>query len=152
RSRRDRRARRRMDERRGARCASRPPARGAVAQRTAADPSVALAPAAGPLPGASARVGPRHGGAAAVRRGGLAVGSAGRPRAPRSHLSLTGGLFPPPPLPGLRQQVDGVVVFVLAGQGLRIALLDPGPVVLRPVRDALLVVVVRDLVHPALAH
>src|SRR5205823_3018601 len=148
--------------------APRAPPRRARAERPAAASSVAVAPAARAVPGAPAELGAGDGGAAAARRGGFGGRSARRPGAPRSHLilapavdvlglrfflrALAGHLLPPPALPGFGQQVDGIVVLVLARQRLRIVLLDPGPVVLRPVGDALLVVVLRDLVHPALPH
>src|SRR5207245_9136569 len=61
-------------------------------------------------------------------------------------------LLPPPPLPRLRQQVDRIVVLVPARHRLGVVLLDPGPVVFRPVRDALFPIVLRELVDPALAH
>src|SRR6266566_1078776 len=79
---------------------------------------------------------------------------------PTSRCSITsdasGGalrnLLTPPPLPRLGQQVDRVVVLVPARHRLGVVLLDPGPVVLRPVRNALLPIVLRELVHPPLAH
>src|SRR5437899_4644618 len=60
------------------------------------------------------------------------------------------GVLLPPVLPLGGQGVDRVVVLVGAVQRLRVLLLDPGPVVLLPVGDAAHLVVLAELVHPAL--
>ena len=78
------------------------------------------------------------------------------PVRPSASVALFGGLqasaacCAPPLLAGLGQRVDRVVVLVLRGRAPRVRQLDAGAVVLRPVRDALLAVVLGDLVHPAL--
>src|SRR4029079_1450850 len=58
----------------------------------------------------------------------------------------------PPRLALGRQRVDRVVVLVGARERLGVGGLDGCAVVLGPVRDAVHLVVVRELVHPALAH
>ena len=61
------------------------------------------------------------------------------------------GVLAPPLLADLGQGVDRVVVLVGAGQRLGVVALDRRPVVLGPVRDAVVAVVRLELVHPALA-
>src|SRR5215207_5600790 len=60
------------------------------------------------------------------------------------------GVLLPPGLALGGEGVDRVVVLVGAVQGLGVLLLDAGAVVLLPVRDAADLVVLRQLVHPAL--
>src|ERR1041385_7743038 len=61
-------------------------------------------------------------------------------------------VLPPPLFAGLGEGGDGIVVGVPAAQGFGVVVFDPRPVVLRPVRDALLPVVALELVDPTLAH
>src|SRR5882762_2826529 len=64
---------------------------------------------------------------------------------------LLRGTGAPEVLPGLRQRVDGIVVFVAAVQRFRVISFNPRAVILRPVRNSQLPVVFLHLVHPALA-
>src|SRR5262249_30012929 len=76
-------------------------------------------------------------------RGCASRGSSSAPSGP--------GLVPPPLLPRFGQRVHRVVVLVAALERVRIRELDAGPVVFGPVGDAVLPVVLGDLVNPALS-
>src|SRR5229473_5618678 len=79
----------------------------------------------------------------------------GMARIPAASLALQrsvcGGLAAPPVLTRSRQGIDWIVVFVEAAQGFRIVGFNAGLIVFRPVGDALLAVVLLQLMDPALA-
>src|SRR5882762_11813296 len=64
---------------------------------------------------------------------------------------LLRGTGAPEVLPGFRQRVDGIVIFVAAIQRFRVISFNSRAVILRPVRNSQLPVVFLHLVHPALA-
>src|SRR6266481_6368758 len=64
---------------------------------------------------------------------------------------LLRGTGAPEVLPGFRQRVDGIVIFVAAIQRFRVVRFNARAVILRPVGNAQLPVVFLHLVHPALA-
>src|SRR5207249_11923545 len=66
-------------------------------------------------------------------------------------LSGPGAPGAPEGLARFRQGVDRVVVLVAPRDRVGVVGLEGGAIVFRPVRDALFAIVVRELVHPALA-
>src|SRR5258708_26316855 len=87
-----------------------------------------------------------------AERGGGGGGGGGRGEGgPVPLLVCADGVLAPPLLAGGRKRIDGVVILVAAREGFGVVCLNPGFVILRPIRDSPFAVVVLQLVHPPLA-